>query len=50
MKKISKESQDIYKLIADKKSPLIPLSDFIELKPENEPKIDTIIRDLREMT
>ncbi|HPD79192.1 MAG: hypothetical protein BWY23_01647 [Spirochaetes bacterium ADurb.Bin218] len=47
MKKISKESQDIYKLIADKKSPLIPLSDFIELKPENEPKIDTIIRDLR---
>jgi len=47
-KGISKETKDIYKLISERSSTLIPLSDLIELKPENEPKIEQTIRELRE--
>jgi len=47
-KGISKETKDIYKLISERTSPLIPLSDLIELKPENEQKIEQTIRELRE--
>lgn len=47
-KGISKETKDIYKLISERKAPLIPLSDLIELKPENEPKIEQTIQELRE--
>ncbi len=47
-KGISKETKDIYKLISERQSPLIPLSDLIELKPENEQKIEQTIRELRE--
>lgn len=47
-KGISKETKDIYKLISERKSPLIPLSDLIELKPENEKKVEQTIKELRE--
>ncbi|HPF07203.1 MAG TPA: hypothetical protein PK293_14280 [Spirochaetota bacterium] len=47
-KGVSKETKDIYKLISERTSPLIPLSDLIELKPENESKIEQTIRELRE--
>lgn len=47
-KGISKETKDIYKLISERKSPLIPLSDLIELKPENETKVEQTIKELRE--
>ncbi len=47
-KGISKETKDIYKIISERNSMLIPLSDIIELKPENELKIDQAIKELRE--
>ncbi|HOP63586.1 MAG TPA: hypothetical protein PK358_03795 [Spirochaetota bacterium] len=47
-KGISRETRDIYKLIRERKAPLIPLSDMIELKPENEMKIEQTIKELRE--
>lgn len=44
---ISTETRDIYKEISMRSSQLIPISDFIEIKPENESKIDTIIAEMR---
>jgi hypothetical protein len=43
----SRETRDIYAKIKTRSSKIIPLSDFIELTPENELKIDTIINDIR---
>ncbi len=43
----SRETKDIYTKIRLMKDPLIPLSDFIEIIPENEVKIDRIIAELR---
>ncbi len=47
-KPISKETINVYEKIKNLSSPLIPLSEFIEIKPENEMKIDSIIKDLRD--
>ncbi len=45
---ISNETKDIYKEISLKNSPIIPISDFIEIKPENENKIEKLISEIRE--
>lgn len=44
---ISRETKDIYTRIKERDSALIPLSELIEIKPDNEPKIDQVISDLR---
>jgi len=44
---ISNETIDVYKEISMRKSPLIPVSDFIEIKPENDNKIEKLIIELR---
>ena len=46
-RKFSRETRDLYSKIKYKSSKIIPLSDYIELTPENELKIDTIINDIR---
>lgn len=43
----SKETKDTYALIQARDSLLIPISDFIEIQPENEPKLDQVIAELR---
>lgn len=43
----SKETKDVYTLIQARDSELIPISDFIEIQPENEAKLDQIISELR---
>jgi len=47
VKKISEETVDIYKEISLRKSLLIPISDFIEITPENEGKIEKLIIEMR---
>ncbi len=44
---ISNETKDVYKEISMRKSPLLPISDFIEIKPENESRIEKLITELR---
>jgi len=44
---MSEETKDILREIVLRDSPLIPISDFIEIKPENERVIEKIITDLR---
>jgi len=44
---ISSEIKDIYKEISMRKSPLLPISDFLEIKPENENRIEKLITDMR---
>lgn len=44
---ISTETKDLYKEISTRKSPLIPISDFIEIKPDNESKIEKLIAEIR---
>ena len=39
-KVISSETVDVFKEISARKSPIIPISDFIEIAPENEGKIE----------
>jgi len=43
----SKETKDVYALIQARESALIPISDFIEIQPENESKLDQVISELR---
>lgn len=45
---ISHTTRDIYKQIKNKSSKLIAVSDLIEIKPDNETKIDQIITELRQ--
>lgn len=44
---LSKTAKDIYKQIINKNSIIAVISDFIEIKPENEKMIDQIIGELR---
>ncbi len=44
---LSKNAKDIYKQIKNKPSIITVMSDFIEIKPENEKMIDQIITELR---
>ena len=44
----SKVTKDIYQQLKDKRAPLIPLSDYIELTDNNSKTIDTIIDELRD--
>lgn len=46
-KPISKETKDIYTQIKDKDSALIALSELIEIKPDNQARIDQVITELR---
>lgn len=46
-KVLPKETKDIFRLISERKSLLIPLSELIEIKPENEVKIEQTIKELR---
>jgi len=45
---LSGTTRDVYRQIKHKSSPIIALSDLIEIKPENESQIDQIITELRE--
>ena len=45
---MSKETTDLLREIVLKDAPLIPISDFIEIKPENGSLIEKIIADLRQ--
>jgi len=44
---LSNDTIDIYKEISQRKSPLLPISDFIEIKPDNEGKIEKLITEMR---
>jgi hypothetical protein len=44
---ISTETRDLYKEISLRRSPLIPISDFLEIKPDNESKIEKLITEMR---
>ena len=44
----SSETRDLYTTIRTKNVPLIALSEYIDLVPENEIKVDLIINELRE--
>ncbi len=44
---ISTETQDLFKEISMRKSPLLPISDFIEIVPENESRIEKLIAEIR---
>ncbi|MCP4136944.1 MAG: hypothetical protein GY754_38610 [bacterium] len=44
---LSKETTNIYSKIKTNKAPLIPISNYIEIIPENETRIDSIIQELR---
>ena len=46
-KTISNETVNIYKEICTRNSPIIPISDFVEISPENEDKIEKIIIEMR---
>lgn len=48
VKELSKEAKQIYHKAINKNSPLIPISDLIELTPQNEPLLDRIIKELRD--
>ncbi len=43
----SKETRDVYAQIKSRDSNLIPISDFIEIQPENESRLDQVISELR---
>ena len=43
-----KETQEIYVKAKQKRGPIVPLSDLIELNPENEPMVQRIISELRD--
>ena len=44
---ISTETRDLYKEISLRRSPLLPISDFLEIKPDNESKIEKLITEMR---
>lgn len=44
---LSRETKDLYKDISERKSPILPLSDFIDIKPDNENAIGKLITELR---
>ena len=43
----SRQTRDLYSKIKNNKSKIIPLSDHLELTPENELRVDTIINEIR---
>jgi hypothetical protein len=43
-----KETKEIYEKAKQKRGPVVPLSDLIELKPDNEPMVQRIISELRD--
>lgn len=43
-----REARQVYKKLAAKKGPILALSDFIELVPENDALVDHLIQDMRE--
>ncbi len=45
---ISRQTRDIFSQIKTRNSPLIALSDYLELSPENESRVDTIINEIRQ--
>jgi hypothetical protein len=47
IKEISETTRNLYEEIAIKSSILTPISDFIQIKPENQDLIETLITDLR---
>ena len=47
IKDLPKETREIYKEIIFKSTILTPISDFIEIIPENQDKLETLISDLR---
>lgn len=47
-KEISPVTKRVYEKMSDRTDPVIPLSDFIELAPENNAEIDRMIQELRE--
>jgi hypothetical protein len=44
----TKQTRQVYKKIVNMARPLIPLSEIIELIPDNDPMVDDIINELRE--
>ncbi|MDY6932919.1 MAG: hypothetical protein SVZ03_01690 [Spirochaetota bacterium] len=48
VKEMSKEANHVYKKALNKNAPIIPLSDLIEITPENDALIDKIINELRD--
>jgi hypothetical protein len=47
-REISPGTRRVYEKISDRNEPVIPLSDYIELAPENNAEIDRMIQDLRD--
>ncbi len=47
-REISPVTRRVYEKLSDRADPVIPLSDYIELTPENNADIDRMIQDLRE--
>ena len=45
---LSRESINLYERIKNLNSPLIALSDYIEIKPDNEQRIDSFITEIRD--
>ncbi|HON76954.1 MAG TPA: hypothetical protein PK544_00565 [Spirochaetota bacterium] len=46
-KEMSKETRRVYEKVADLSAPVLPLSDFIDVSPDNDLAVDTVINDLR---
>ncbi len=47
-KEMSKETRRVYEKVVDLNAPVLALSDFIDVSPENDFGVDTVINDLRE--
>ncbi|HDP80901.1 MAG TPA: hypothetical protein ENN21_08680 [Spirochaetes bacterium] len=47
-KAINRETRQFYKKVSGHRGPLLALSDFIEIIPENDDLIDVLIKDMRE--
>ena len=47
-KELSSETTRIYRKTVDRNAPIIPLSDFVELTPDNDYLLDRIIKELRD--
>ena len=45
---LSKQTRDLYSQIKTKSAPVIALSDYLELGPDNEIRVDTIINEIRQ--
>lgn len=47
-KEMSKETRRVYQKVVDINAPVLALSDFIDVSPDNDCAVDTVINDLRE--